>query len=425
MVKSALTYLLLLLIIGLSLPVMAQSQEEEPKPKLVIKPTLVFQLWGSYTEGQQLYNTTTQAYDAVDNRLNFQLHRSRMGIKGSYGDRWVYDMTGSLDFVGQDALAGTVGAFNNGASPRFRIWNALVQYKITKASEGLYMTFGHQGTQLSRESITSPFAVGSFEKSWSQNYIRRHAIGNGPGRTMGIILGGMSKTQNTQFAVDYNFGLHNPVQNALGGTSSGINYSPLLTYRLGVHLGDPEYAKYSRGHKFNYKGQRNGVTLAISGSYQGETDTWETNTSFGIDILANYGPLNLSGEWMQLNRSLDALESSARTGFLKLGYYMRLANGKELEPIINYVFLDGAMDEREQVDARTLGTFFGKDNYLELTLNYYATPKIRWSLSYTLREGDAGDIDPTLVNNNFYQQGGGVGPIQKGNFLGVGLLFSI
>ena len=405
-----------------------EAKIEETKPqeenKLVIKPTLAFQLWGSYTTQQQVYNETTQQFDAVDDRLNFQLHRSRMGWKGSYGSRWVYDMTGSLDFVGQDALAGTVGGLNSGGSPRFRIWNALIQYKASASSEGLYITMGYQAPQLSRESITSPFVVGSFEKAWSQNYIRRHTTGTPPGRAVGVNIGGLTNTQDTKFAVNYDVGIYNPRVLTSGATTGGLNSRPLLTYRLGIHLGDPETAKYSRGKKFNTRGNRQGVTLSLSGSYQGESDTWDDNSSFGVDLLANYGLFNISGEWMQLKRSLGSAESTATTGFIKLGYSTKTQNGKEIEPVIAYVFLDGALDRQAQEDTRMVGAFAGKDNYLEFTLNYYVTPKIRWSVSYTLRNGDEGDFDPTLVNNNFFQQGG-VGPVNKGDYLGVGLLFSI
>ncbi len=408
-------------VVGLLLMDNLTAQEDN---KLVIKPTLAFQLWGSYSSDIKVYNETTQQYDAVDNRLNFQLHRSRMGWKGSYGNRWVYDMTGSLDFVGQDALAGTVGAVNNGGSPKFRIWNALIQYKASESSEGLYITMGYQCPQLSRESITSPFVVGSFEKAWSQNYIRRHAIGTGPGRAAGVNIGGLTNTQDTKFALNYDFGIYNPHILTNGANNGGINTNPLLTYRLGIHLGDPETASYSRGKKFNTRGARQGITLAVSGSYQGTSDIWDDNSSFGIDLLANYGLFNISGEWMQLKRSLGSVESTATTGFIKLGYSSKLQNGKEIEPVIAYVFLDGALDRQAHEDTRAVGAFAGKDNYLELTLNYYVTPKIRWSVSYTLRNGDEGDADPILVNNNFFQQGG-IGPFNKGDYLGVGLLFSI
>lgn len=398
-----------------------QAQESAP-PKLVIKPTLALQLWGTYTDGQQLYNQDNQQFESVDNRLNFLLHRSRAGIKGSYGDQWIYNFTTSLDFVGQDALSGTVGGNNNGASPRFRIWNALVQHKIKPTSEALYVTLGYMSPLISRESSTSPFAVGAFEKAWSQNYIRRHVTGTGPGRIVGTNLGGFFQGNDKKLAFDYNLGVFNPRFIGTGGNSAGQKFSPLLTYRLAVHFGDPEFNKYSRGHSFNYQGQRNGATLAISGSRQGESDLWEDNTSFGIDLLANFGQLNLSGEWMQLKRTLGDLSTSATTGFIKAGYHLPLAK-KRIEPVLTYVFFKGPTDSRNQETAKILSAFAGKNNYIEATLNYYVTDKIRWSLSYTLREGDIGEVDPEDIINNYFQQGGLI--IQRGNYLGFGLLFSI
>ena len=396
-----------------------QAQEAN---KLVVKPVLAMQLWSTYTTDYQVFNTATQRYEPVDDRLNFTLHRSRIGLKGSYDTRLVYDFTGSLDFVGQGALTGTVGGLNNGASPRFRIWNALVQYKVSPQSEDLYLTFGYMCPQLSRESVTSPFTVSSFEKAWSQNYIRRHVTGLGPGRIVGLNLGGFNQVQ-PKLALNYDVGIYNPVNNAYGGNSTGSQYSPLLTYRLGIHLGDAESSKYSRGHKFNYKGLRNGITLAVSGSHQGNSDLWDKNTSFGVDILANFKQFNLAGEWMQLDRSLGTVSTTATSGFIKLGYYTE-NNNKGIEPVITYCFLSAPTEEREQLDAQSLNAFSGEDNYWEFTLNYYLSSKTRLSLSYTLRDGEAGAVDPSTVLNNYFQQGG-VGAVQRGNYLGIGFLFTI
>ena len=401
----------------------AQAQETNA-PKLVIKPTLAMQLWETYTHGQKIYNTVNQQFEPVDNRLNTTLHRSRAGIKGSYGDRWIYDFTTSLDFVGQDVLSGNVGAFNNTASPKFRIWNALIQHKLSAKSEALYWTIGYFTPLISRESITSPFKVGSFEKAWSQNYIRRHVTGTGPGRIVGNNFGGFFKGKSNKLAFDYNLGLWNPRLISFGGNSGGRKFSPLLTCRLGVHIGDAEFKKYARGLTFNHKGQRNGITLGISGSQQGNADLWDKNTAFGVDLLANVGLFNVSGEWMQLKRALGAIESSSTTGFIKVGYYMPLDNGKELESVLAYVFFEGATDARKQEEAASIGTFAGTDNYFEITLNYYLSSKVRLSLAYTLRNGDEGAISPTEINNNFLQQNS-VGTIQRGNYLGFGLLFTI
>jgi len=240
----------------------------------------------------------------------------------------------------------------------------------------------------------------------------------------GTNLGGYFKGENGKLAFDYNLGLWNPRLIGFSGNSAGLIFSPLLTFRLAVHIGDAESKKYARGLTFNHKGQRNGVTLAISGSRQGTTDLWDSNTSLGVDLLANFGPLNLSGEWMRLERELGNIETSVNTGFIKAGYHLPLDNGKRLEPVLAYVFLDGATDARGQEEAASLGAFAGTDNYFEITLNYYVSNKVRLSLAYTIRDGDEGAIVPTEINNNYLQQGG-VGTIQRGNYLGFGLLFSI
>jgi hypothetical protein len=411
-----------ILVLILSFHVTFYGQDANSTTKLTIKPILAFQLWGTYTLDQAVFDDETQKFNPVDDRLNLLLHRSRAGIKGNYGSKWNYNFTAALDFVGQDVLAGTVGGTNNGASPRLRAWNAFIQNKVFQNNELLYITFGIMPPQLSRESVTSPFKVG-FEKSWSQNYIRRHVTGHGPGRIAGINFGGFYG-EKEHIAFNYDLGVHNPFYGDFGGNSAGEKHSPLYTYRVGIHLGDPEYSKYSRSQLFNSKGQREGVTISFSGSYQGASELWEKNTSFGFDLLANYGNFNLSGEWMQLDRNSNLFETSSTTGFVRLGYYYKLKDGKELEPVITYYFFDGPMSENEIIAASVLNAFSGGETSLEFNLNYWLDSKIKLSIAYTIRNGDAGEIGGQFINNNFYRQGG-VGQILKGDYLGLGVFFSI
>ncbi|MEM1123795.1 MAG: hypothetical protein AAGJ18_25375, partial [Bacteroidota bacterium] len=104
-------------------------------------------------------------------------------------------------------------------------------------------------------------------------------------------------------------------------------------------------------------------------------------------------------------------------------YHIPLQNGKSIEPVVNYVFLFGPTDEREQTMANELQAFAGNSTYLEFTLNYYATKNILVSLAYTLRDGDLGGVDPEEIINNYFQQSGLI--IQRGNYAGLGLVFKI
>ena len=44
--------------------------------------------------------------------------------------------------------------------------------------------------------MTSAFRLGSMEKSWDQNYQRRHMVGVGTGRAVGINIGGLNYGEN-------------------------------------------------------------------------------------------------------------------------------------------------------------------------------------------------------------------------------------
>ena len=74
-------------IIFAVLPLFANAQEEangwlKKLKDFKIEPTFGIQLWGSYTNGEELYNEETSKYDPIDNRLNFQIRRTRIGLKG-------------------------------------------------------------------------------------------------------------------------------------------------------------------------------------------------------------------------------------------------------------------------------------------------------------------------------------------------------
>ena len=266
------------------------------------------------------------------------------------------------------------------------------------------------------------------EKSWSQNYLRRHLVGTGPGRALGLNLGGLFL--NSSIGVSYDVGIYNPVFASFNGNSTGINSSPLISGRVAFHFGDPEFEKYTTGHKENYFGKRKGLTLAFTAARQGETDLYTNNFAYGIDWLFNWGNINLIGEWSILERNGEInstnttpteINSNANTGFVRIGYNIELKNAKVLEPVLMFVQFNGELDGAKQLEANLLNAFAGKDQSIEASLNLYLNPDLKLSLSYTFREGDLGDAEPGARFNNFFFQGG-AGAIQRGEWLGVGLV---
>lgn len=393
-----------------------------------IKMEIGLQLWGSYTLGQEVFDAKDSLYHPVDDRLNFQIRRTRIGFKGQPYPNLQFNLTAALDLVGRDVLSGTEAGVNNGASPQFRLWNAYVQWRLLPESEKLNLVVGYLPPQIGRESITAALRSTSMEKAWSQNYLRRHLTGIAPGRAPGINAGGMLWNENTRTGWRYDLGLFSPVYEAYNGNSTGKRYAPLLAGRLLFASGMPESSKYGISHKINYFGKRQGWSIALAGVTQGTTDLFQSSQTLSTDILFHVGNWTMDGDWSYLWRSgrvsndqQNTFLVSAQTGYIRLGHNIHLAETLILEPVLMYVLYEGEMTEIEQEQAQQVGMPSGEEQILDLGINLYFNPDLRLSLHYTWRDADAGDSGPgSTVNNYFFQ--GGVGAIQRGDWVGLGLI---
>ncbi len=393
-----------------------------------IQPVAILQVWSSYTTGQQLYDEVSESYEQVGNRLNFQLRRSRLGLKGSVGTRMKFNLLVAADLVGRDVLAGTEGGANNGPWLRLRLWNAYALWRLIPQREGLHLSIGFQVPQLGRVSTASAFRTPSMEKPWSQNYLRRHLVGTGPGRSIGIQFGGLilANDSSSKWSGRYDIGLFNPAMNTLGGNSIGQQTSPLVSMRYRLSYGDLESTSYELTTPITFQGERWGASLSASGAWQGKNDFFQNNHALGADVLINLGWWTVDAEWFQLGRQeLDQPTrssdwASAQTGHLRLSklspiddYYM--------ETTLTYIFFQGAMSVQEQARAQTTQSFGGEEWYAEAAINWYFNKNLKLSGSYTFRDGSPGAHGPGATFNNYLFQSG-AGPIQRGNWLGLGLV---
>lgn len=384
-----------------------------------IKTSVGLQLWATYSQNMQVLDAATNTYRPVDDRLNVQLRRSRFTLSGQPYPTLRFNVTAGLDLVGHDLLSGTEAGGNNGPSPLFRIWNAYLTWQLTPQRDLLYFTSGYFVSPLGRESNTSAVRSNSFEKAWSQNYLRRHLVGTGPGRAMGLLVGGQLHNAENNLHLTYELALQNPVFEAYGGNSTGAKSSPLLSGRLSAHFGDAESQTYSLSHKVNYFGKRRGLTLSLAAARQGNTDLFASSGVFGAEILFNHAAFHLDGEYFVLQRTTNTATSEGTTGYLRLGKNFALPKKLVLEPVISYWFFRGGKTIAEIEQANLLNFFSGDDTGIDMGANLYFNPDTKLSLFYAYRAGDAGQGEPQLVNNNFYQQPG-VGAVKRGSYLGAG-----
>lgn len=419
------TFLSSLVIASLSGQQSESSNWNNFLEKYKIKTSLGFQLWSTYTIGQERYDPTTLSYQQVDDRWNLQLRRSRLSITGQAYKNLKFKLTAALDLIGRDANSATQGGNNfNGNFGHFSLWNMYIQWQPTSSSDLLHVTSGFLPPQIGRESITAALKSTSYEKSWSQNYLRRSIVGKGPGRAMGINIGGQ-KIFTNQFTFSYDVGIFSPQVFGDTDNSQGIKASPLLVGRIAFHFGQPESETYGIGHRVNYFGKRNGFTVALASSYQGNSDLFDSNLAYGLDWLFNHNNINIDGEWTFFERSrIDQnfdISTTSNTGYCRIGYNIILHDYRILEPVVKFTKFNGAMNASDQIMASELKAFYGKDQILDIGANLHINPKLKVSVSYVHNAGDSGDALPEMTNNNFFINSN-KNPIQRGDLLGMALV---
>ena len=86
-----------------------------------------------------------------------------------------------------------------------------------------------------------------------------------------------------------------------------------------------------------------------------------------------------------------------------------------------FMHFEGGTAALEQDDALSVGAFSGRDYTFDAGLNWYLNKKrLKLMLHYTWRSGDAGDAGEGSTVNLYYFQSG-IGAVQRGNWLGLGL----
>ena len=387
-----------------------------------IEPFIMVQLWGNYTFNQEVFNEELGRYEAVDDRWNVLLRRARLGFRAQPYNNLKFTLVGAYDLIGRDLLSGISGGANNGSLPKFGIWDAFFQWKIKKNTDAFNLVGGYFRPQFSRESITSGWSVNSMEKAMSQTYIRKHLVGSGPGRAMGLNLGGLIWKEGQTIGLNYNVGIFNPVSLTLNGNSVGSEFAPLLVARAVLHFGDPEMTNYKIGYNINYFNQRKGLSLGGSLSRQGRTEIFHSSMAAQLDVLLNWGPLNLDGEWiwMQRENTSESFDYANQTGHIRLGYNLILANKYFLEPSFMLMAYQGGMSKAEQSQAAIVGSSAGEERTYDLGLNWYLDQKnLKLMVHYTWRTGDPGTAEAGSKVNAYFSQSGLA--IRRGNWLGLGL----
>lgn len=412
---------LIIMVILLAFSFSGKSQEVtsfwlKPNKDLKIKPVLNLQLWSVYTHNADHFDPESNTYQHTDNRLDFLIRRTRMGVQMEPYERLKLRLVGSLDMVGRDVNSGFNGGANNGSFPSVGLWDAYLQYQLIENNQAFHVTFGYFVPSVGLASLSSAFQTTSLSKSFSQAYIRQQLVGRNPGRTTGISMGGLLGVDQEKGGFQYELGIHNPVFPSNGGNTSNRLSSPLFTGRLQYFIGDRPYDSFRQNSPYNFYNERNGVTLAVAGSYQGATDIFQQAYTLGTDLILNYGHWNLYGEWYGLWREGGDFTYLSQTGFVTLGHNISLSGKGMIEPTLMVKGFVGAEDAEGQAQAKEIGAFAGTDSSVDLGVNWYLNKhKLKLALHHTWENGDLGEADPgATFNQYFYQKE--VGPIHRGDW---------
>ncbi len=288
------------------------------------------------TQSVQIWNVVSMLNEAepdAGRRNDIFIRRGRLGLQGTCFNKIDFNLAIAYDGIGKDKIIEAFGNPNDPDNRIFMVWDAFFTYKVHSLFN---TTFGYFRPQFGRENITSAFFVIGFEKGLTNSLVRNQMLHRASGREAGINFGGLYLGKS--WSINYNLGLFNPTAKELNG--KGEHWYPLMVGRVALTVGDPELDEYAIRYVQSYYGKRKGVTLAYNHAYQGKTDVFMDNEMQGVDLLFNFGPVDIVAEYDWMRR--DTMNVSERVSerneaiSLKAGYNLVMFKTKVLQPIYSY-----------------------------------------------------------------------------------------
>lgn len=373
-----------------------------------IQPFAQIQTFATFTMNEKADLDNNGTLERVDNRFDVFFRRARIGFRGEPYKNLRYFLSLFYDNLGRDEFNGVRGQSNDNRV--FGVFDAFLQWRMTRKNDLFHLTFGFFRPQISRESITSAWATTSFEKIFTQNYTRIFLINRSTGRATGLNLGGLYHKE--KFGINYNLGFF--TSNDTGtdpltrGNSTGAKWSPVWVGRMAFTLGDAEMERYGISYQINYFNQRKGLTLAFAASRQGATDVFVSGNIQSIDLLFNYSFFNLDGEFSWMQRKKDDQIYRFSVGHIRAGVNIPIARKYILEPLAAFALYRG--NDR----AADVRFFDGEDKLYDFGANLYLDKlNLKINLHYTIQQGKGS-------NNLFLRQNNR--NVEKGDYLGLGFL---
>lgn len=303
--KSKTFLILILVAVHLSSSTLLQAQEI---PDWRARVHLSDSGYVDFLQYFQVWNTVTLKSPKTEStpRLDTYIRRARFGLGGQINSKALFYVGFTYDGIGKDSLSVSAAVPNPVDNTTFFIRDAFFTYKFNKY---LNLTTGYFRPRAGKESIyTSAFNI-SQEKGQPSFHPRIHMVGRAIGRETGINLGGFKRGK--KLSLLYDVGIFDTNHPLIQGDNSV--WSPLLTARTVLMIGDPEFETYQLVYSQSGFMERKGLSIGMSATYQSKTSLFRNNLVYGVDTQLNYGPLDLLAEYLWLYRETTNLTSYTAT----------------------------------------------------------------------------------------------------------------
>lgn len=343
----------LLLLLLVAMPAVA----DEPSIRLEHRA----QLWLMSPIGAELEGAAGELED-VDPRADFFIRRGRIRLAGKLPARVSFLVQIQYDGLAQDA--GTLGLGTGRGPVDLQVRDAYARWDMVR--DRLELTAGFFHPVFSREAEISSFSVTSFDKSDLQTYVRDHSTGLSSGRMGGLQLAGTLPMDRGNMTATV--GVFDPNARAIVG--DGLLWSPLLTGRLELTRG----AENAATKPFT---ARNGLTVGVDGSWQGRTEVFDHNATFGADVAMRIGAFSLEAEGQGLLRD-DAL---AHVLMARAAWAVPMGE-RFLQPVVTLTRYEGDPGS----------SFSGTQTSVEAAVFALLTDKAKVGVAFNWSQGNADSV---------------------------------
>ena len=340
---------------------------DEPLLKPTVQPYANLQFWTMHSEGLSVDG------EAATNRVASYFRRGRLGLKGKLMEDITYNFMLSFDYLAKDPKLASKGKVNTGS---VAVWSAYGTWKVLPGSQLLMITAGTFLPHLNRESVTSPWSVSSLDKGETSCYLRQFVTGKTNGISPGINIGGLGAVGKSQLM--YNVAYINRQDNVSIMTDK---WSPVLLGHVILNVGDKEWSLYKYTLSGNALKKLKLLSIGVGASMQGETDVFQSSSTYGADVLVYLNGLKVDGEYYFLQRK-NQDNYLASCLMVRASYNIFLKKNWVLEPAFMLNQFNG--DETFS-DASFYG---GKDQTLDAGVNLiFEKNKLKLGLHYIHRTG--------------------------------------